>query len=471
MDDVGYLQPMNDQSLDSHVSRADTRPHHQGVDPCKGHAGLNCCAFRGSLGLQQKEMHACGDLQQYDHYLGFDASLRETQIHGESIGDALLRMKQVAEYSHQIETPLLFNENAGSMASCEDTNDANGYIGHYRQSGEYGNGADFHCTSVSPDVFFSSLVGADEERVHSPSNVPHPFGETVRQSSSSFMEENCRSNLPLETSSAAVLEQLLNAESRSLYGLSGAQYASHSNRQGSQSYGGISQLQPRLGCASNDGHMIMHSVGSNDFRNLTLLGDPGLRSLRGSQCLSFSISTEKPLRRVADRKRRRDVHSTSIDNSVPAIKPSQSFNENEIRHLEDISTHNTNNLPVVVSAPLGTSSNLVSERKRRKKINEALYALRATVPIVSKMDKVSILKDAIDYTRQLQKHVEDMEDEIRCLQQKAPVGSNTGDVHAACREDLLSISAVRIEQEIDGYCQTLPKQKITEVSHIFSWWI
>jgi hypothetical protein len=58
------------------------------------------------------------------------------------------------------------------------------------------------------------------------------------------------------------------------------------------------------------------------------------------------------------------------------------------------------------------SKNLVSERKRRKKLNDGLYSLRALVPKISKMDKASIVGDAIEHVKELQQQIETIELEI-----------------------------------------------------------
>ncbi|CAK8560667.1 unnamed protein product [Lathyrus sativus] len=52
-----------------------------------------------------------------------------------------------------------------------------------------------------------------------------------------------------------------------------------------------------------------------------------------------------------------------------------------------------------------------AERQRREKLNQRFYALRAVVPNISKMDKASLLGDAIAYINELQAKLKSMESE------------------------------------------------------------
>ncbi|XP_021816617.1 transcription factor MYC2-like [Prunus avium] len=61
-----------------------------------------------------------------------------------------------------------------------------------------------------------------------------------------------------------------------------------------------------------------------------------------------------------------------------------------------------------------------AERQRREKLNHRFYALRSVVPNVSKMDKASLLSDAVVYINKLKAKVEELEAKIQQQQPQKP---------------------------------------------------
>ncbi|XP_058081533.1 transcription factor bHLH25-like [Magnolia sinica] len=61
--------------------------------------------------------------------------------------------------------------------------------------------------------------------------------------------------------------------------------------------------------------------------------------------------------------------------------------------------------------PSHTQDHIIAERRRREKLSQKFIALSAIVPGLKKMDKASVLGDAIKYLKQLQDRVKTLEDQ------------------------------------------------------------
>ncbi|TYI55034.1 hypothetical protein E1A91_D11G112900v1 [Gossypium mustelinum] len=62
-----------------------------------------------------------------------------------------------------------------------------------------------------------------------------------------------------------------------------------------------------------------------------------------------------------------------------------------------------------------------AERQRREKLNHRFYALRAVVPNVSRMDKASLLSDAVSYINDLKAKIDELESQLQRERKKVKV--------------------------------------------------
>ncbi|CAN0842897.1 Transcription factor MYC2 [Linum grandiflorum] len=96
-----------------------------------------------------------------------------------------------------------------------------------------------------------------------------------------------------------------------------------------------------------------------------------------------------------------------------------------------------------------------AERQRREKLNQKFYALRAVVPNVSKMDKASLLGDAISYIKELRSKLqstesekEELEKQVESMMKKPPSSPSESKMSNNNNNNNNNMSTV-IEMDID----------------------
>lgn len=101
---------------------------------------------------------------------------------------------------------------------------------------------------------------------------------------------------------------------------------------------------------------------------------------------------------------------------------------------------------------------IMAERKRREKLSQRFIALSAIVPDLKKMDKASVLGDAIKYLKTLQEKVKSLEDHVAKTTVKSAILIKKSQLSTAATNDDSDISSSG-ESTADGG-QSLPEIEV-----------
>ncbi|XAR58323.1 hypothetical protein NMG60_11026773 [Bertholletia excelsa] len=147
------------------------------------------------------------------------------------------------------------------------------------------------------------------------------------------------------------------------------------------------------------------------------LGNLGFSGLRGNGVLG-KRENDVELPNKGKRYEVRQVEGASIDVSDLNYDSDEPAESNKVDINGNNGGNNSNaNSSITDGDQKGKkkglpAKNLMAERRRRKKLNDRLYMLRSVVPRISKMDRASILGDAIEYLKELLQRINDLRNEL-----------------------------------------------------------
>ncbi|XP_010026567.3 transcription factor bHLH18 [Eucalyptus grandis] len=149
----------------------------------------------------------------------------------------------------------------------------------------------------------------------------------------------------------------------------------------------------------------------------------------------------------------------------PDLSPPESQNFYGVCELQDCQKE-MKRVGAMSRPTVHTKEHVIAERKRRQKLSQSFIALSAIIPGLKKMDKASILGDAIKYTKQLQERVKKLEAEVANKTVESAVIVKKSQVSANYDESLDNNFYNQFEQQLpEVEARVLDKYVLFRIHH------
>ncbi|XP_027341922.1 transcription factor bHLH18-like [Abrus precatorius] len=126
-----------------------------------------------------------------------------------------------------------------------------------------------------------------------------------------------------------------------------------------------------------------------------------------------SMATSSPTSFILSFDKSATLLPNDHDSSYPLKEVSESQLGNRSKDTLPLSSSKTNQGMKKTRSASESLDHIMSERNRRQELTRKFIALSATIPGLKKMDKAHVLREAINYVKQLQERVKELEEDVQ----------------------------------------------------------